>query len=82
MPFFPLSPQLLIQILNKLKCNIIYEAAELQIVLNPPMPLEEREGKHKPAGIIGKQLMPKLGFPGALTTKAVESCKKELVNPR
>lgn len=65
MPFFPLSPQLFIKILNKLKYNVIYDAAELQIILNPHIPREEWEGEHKPARIIGKHLMPKLGFPGA-----------------
>lgn len=77
MPVFPLSPQLFIKILNKVKCNAIYEAGQLQVVLNPPIPREEWEGGTKPARTMGTHPMLKLGFPGNWTAKAVQSCKRQ-----
>lgn len=46
MPFLPLSSRLFLKVPNMLKCSVIYEGAELQGVLNPPIPHGEREEEH------------------------------------
>ena len=59
---------------------MIYEAAELQIVLSPPIPCEEWEGEHKPARIIGKHPMPKLGSQGPQLPRQFRATKGRIAS--